>query len=415
VTKPVLVSIVGALVCAMAVWQSARVGMARSEALQALKTNDVAAADKAVNRLASDPEVHAARGIVLQRTDDYAGARRELERAVQLRPRDYFLWMMLGVTRDLDGDAAGGLAALRQSEEVAPAYAKPRWLMGNLLLRTGEIDEAFQQLRFAEEGNRALTPAVIDLAWGISRSDDVKTVELVQPKSDDARMALAVFLAGHRQGAAAIDQFRLTKSRPQPGADQLIQRLVESKFYTEAFEVWTRSRCPSCRPASFINSDFEEEIEIGNQLFGWQIPANINGVTPSVDAAEHASGAKSLRLDFHGNADAQTKLLSQFVIVEPGKRYASSLHAMTRSFVSNAALSVRVIDASEDKSIMLGQVAIPSEATGWRPYSIYFTSGANTRAVQLVVNREDCRDNYCPAFGTLWLDSFSIEEAKQSR
>ena len=74
-----------------------------------------------------------------------------------------------------------------------------------------------------------------------------------------------------------------------------------------------------------------------------------------------------------------------------------------------------VIDASEDKSITLGQVAISSEATGWRPYSIYFTSGANTRAVQLVVNREDCPDNYCPAFGTLWLDSFSIEEAQQTR
>jgi Flp pilus assembly protein TadD len=413
VTKPVLVSIVGAFVCALAAWQSARVGIARSEALYALKTNDVAAAGKAVNGLPADPEVHAARGIVLQRTDDYAGARRELERAVQLRPRDYFLWMMLGVTRDLDGDPAGGLAALRQSEEVAPGYAKPRWLLGNLLLRTGEIDEAFQQLRFAEERNRALTPAVIDLAWGVSRSDAARTLELVQPKSDDARMALAVFLAGHKQGAAAIDQFRLTKSQPQPVADQLIQRLVESKFYTEAFEVWTRSRCPACKPASFINGDFEAEIEIGNQLFGWQMPANINGVTPSVDAAEHSYGAKSLRLDFHGNTDPQTRLLSQFVIVEPGKQYAVSLYAMTRSFVSNAAPSVRVIDASGDKSNALGQIAIQPDATGWRPYSIYFTSGANTRAVQLLVNREDCRDNYCPAFGTLWLDAFSIEEARQ--
>ncbi len=403
-----LVGIVGALVCALAVWQSARVGLARSQALQALKTNDVAAADKAVNGLPADPEVHAARGIVLQRTDDYVGARRELERAVQLRPRDYFLWMMLGVTRDLDGDPAGGLAALRQSEEVALAYAKPRWLLGNLLLRTGEIDEAFQQLRFAEEQSHALTPAVIDLAWGISRSDAARTVQLVQPKSDDAHMALAVFLAGHKQGAAALEQFRLTKSPTQPVADQLMQRLVESKFYPEAFEVWTMSRCPSCQPASFINGNFEEEIAIGNQLFGWQIPANLNGVTPSVDAAEHASGAKSLRFDFHGNTDAQAKLLSQLVIVEPGKLYTVSVHAMTRSFVSSAAPSVRVIDASEDKSVTLGQFAIQPEGTGWRTYSIYFTSGENTRAVQLVVNREDCPNNYCPAFGTLWIDSFSI-------
>src|SRR6185369_15252061 len=110
---------------------------------------------------------------------------------------------------------------------LAPSYAKPRWLIGNLLLRTGEIDEAFRQLRIAEESNDALTPNIIDLAWGVSKNDPAKTVELIQPHTESARLGLAVFLAAHKQGAAALDQFRRTTSHPAAVVDQLIQRLIE--------------------------------------------------------------------------------------------------------------------------------------------------------------------------------------------
>jgi hypothetical protein len=212
-----------------------------------------------------------------------------------------------------------------------------------------------------------------------------------------------------------MEQFRLTTSLPRAGTDQLIQRLIESKSYVEAFEVWTRSRCPSCRPASFINGSFEEDIEIGNQFFGWQIAANISGVTPSIDTAEHEEGAKSLRIDFHGNSDPQTKMVSQLVIVEPGRRYRLSLHAMTKSFASTALPILRVIDAADDKSTTIAQTSIRPDASGWQQYLIYFTSGANTRAVRLVLNREDCPNNDCAAYGTLWLDSFLLEEASETK
>ena len=408
-TKPALVSIVGAFVCAVAIWESARIGFARTSALRALKTNDVAAADYAVNRLPGDAEVHVARGVVLQRTENYAEAGREFERAIQLRPRDYFVWMMLGVTRDLNGDQVNGVAALRESLALAPSYAKPRWLIGNLLLRTGEIDEAFRQLRIAEESNDALTPNIIDLAWGVSKNDPAKTVELIQPHTDSARLGLAVFLAAHKQGAAALDQFRRTTSHPAAVVDQLTRRLIESRSFVEGYEVWTKSHCPSCKPASIINGSFEEDIEIDNRGFGWQVPGNINGVTMSVDNTEHEHGAKSLRVDFHGDADPQTSLVSQVVLVEPGRRYHVSLQAITKSLVSGSPPTVRVIDVSDDKSTPLAQLSIRLDASGWQLYSIDFNSGPNTRAVRLVVNREGCLNNHCAAFGTLWLDAFSIE------
>jgi hypothetical protein len=223
-------------------------------------------------------------------------------------------------------------------------------------------------------------------------------------------MAVAIFFASHKEGAAALDQFRNARSPTAAASEQLTRRLIESRFWGEAYEVWTKAHCLSCKPASFINGSFEEDVEIGNQSFGWQIPGNINGVTLSVDTSEHENGAKSLRIDFHGNTDPQSKLASQLVVVEPGRRYRVSLHVMTKSFVSTAGPIVRVFDASDDTPTALAQLPIRTEASGWQFDSIYFTSRTNTRAVRLVVNREACPNNYCAAFGTLWLDSFGFDE-----
>jgi tetratricopeptide (TPR) repeat protein len=411
VNKPVLVSILVAVVCAFAFRESAHAGFARTYAMRALSTNGIESGERAAQLAPADAEVHGARGVVLQRTENYGDACRELERAIQLRPRDYFLWMMLGVTRDLNDNQPGGLAALRESIRLAPFYAKPRWLTGNLLLRMGQVDDAFQQMRFAAERDAVLLPNVIDLAWGASRNDAAQTLALMQPQTDGARMALASFLAAHKEGAASLDQFRHAKSPAVAASDQLTQRLIESRFFSEAYEVWAKTHCPLCKPGAFVNGSFEEAVELNNQGFGWQIPANIKGVTPSVDEAEHENGSKSLRLDFNSPTETQAVLLSQLLVVKPGARYRISVHARTKAFLSITNPVIKVVDLSGDKSTTLAQSVIKSDTSEWQPYALYFSSGPNTGVVRLILTREECLNNPCPAFGTLWLDSFFLEEA----
>jgi hypothetical protein len=409
VNKSALIGIGGLLVCAFAIWESARIGSARAYAIKALMTNGVDYAQTSVRKSPNDAEVHAARGIVLQRTEDYAEGCRELERAVQLRPRDYFLWMMLGITRDLNGDQQGALTALRESVALAPAYAKPHWLMGNLLLRMNQIDEGFQELRVAAEADSELLPNVIDLAWGLSRNDAARTVAVVGPQTDAEHLSLAIFLAGHNEGSAALDQFSRMKSPATSGADQLMQRLINARFFAEAFEVWTKTRCRSCKPGSILNANFEEDIAIPAQGFGWQITNNSPNVTLSIDTSEHEQGARSLRIDFHGDSEAASPLVSQFVLVNPGVRYRLNFHAMTRSFVSAATPVVRVIDASNSAGAALGQSSNLNDAAAWHGFTVDFTSNADTRAIQLILTRSGCPGTTCAAFGTVWIDSVTLE------
>ncbi len=406
--KSALIGTVCLFVCALTIWESARIGFARTCAIKALTSNGAGYAEKSVRKLPNDAEVHAARGIVLQRTEDYAEGCRELERAVQLRPRDYFLWMMLGITRDLNGDQQGALTALRESVTLAPTYAKPRWLIGNLLLRMNQTDEGFQQLRAAAEADSSLLPNVIDLAWGFSRNDPAMTAAFVGPQSTEAHMSLAIFLAQHKEGSAALDQFRLIKPPAGTASDQLAQQLIESKSFGEAFEVWSNTHCASCRPGSLVNGDFESDIAMSKQGFGWQITNPSPNVTLSIDTAEHEEGARSLRIDFQGESDSARPLISEFVVVNPATRYRLSFQALTRAFVSAGVPVVEVMDASSSGGSVLGK---SSHLTGttWHDYSVDFTTSANTHAIQLILTRAGCPANACSAFGTIWLDSFALE------
>jgi len=408
--KRITIAAVGIVACAFGIWQAARVGVARTLAQYAIVTNDRDAAARSVRLLPNDAETHSTRGVVLQHTENYLAATRELERAVQLRPRDYFPWMILGVTRDINGDAKGALDALRQSVALAPGYAKTHWQLGNLLLRLGQTDEAFRELRFAALSDPTLLPNVIDLAWGTYRNDAAKTVEVIQPQKDSARLALAIFFAQHKQGTGALDQFRALKSTPDERVHDLVHELLTAKLFSEAFEVWLRIHNVPATTPSLRNGGFEEDIVVGQNGFGWRIPSDPSNVTISIDPSQFQSGARSLRIDFHGNSKPADPLASQFVVVKPLTHYQLTFYVSSKDFVSAAPPIVTARDAADEKIIIARSASLITDAGGWRSTSVDFITGKETNAVDIKLSRQDCSSDPCAAFGTLWLDSFALSE-----
>jgi Flp pilus assembly protein TadD len=51
---------------------------------------------------------------------DWAGAAKELEIAVELSPREYNIWLYLGIALLNSRDEAGALKALTRARELAP-------------------------------------------------------------------------------------------------------------------------------------------------------------------------------------------------------------------------------------------------------------------------------------------------------
>jgi Tetratricopeptide repeat len=425
-TRRIIIAGLASVLCCWGIWQAARVGWARTlteyaatqrrdnvavfVATQAGVSDARSAADRAVVLLPADAETHAGRADLLQRLEDYQQARDEFERAVQLRPRDYYLWMLLGVTRDQNEDQEGALRALRQAAALAPSYAQPRWQLGNLLLRMGQLDQAFVELCRAAESNPYLWPNVDDLAWGVYGRDAGAVVRVIQPATDTARMALALFFARHNQGAAALDQFRSTVVKSDKKSESLLDELLRGKAFTEAYEVWTQMHGFPLKDAGTIrDGGFEGVLTVGQTGFGWQITPNVVNVAMSIDEGAHQSGARSLRIDFRGNSTPTSPLLTQIVLVKPLTHYHFGLSALSKDFVSAADPVITLIDASDPKNAVLAQSPpLRSDPNVWREFAIDFTTNADTQAITITFARQACANNPCPAFGTVWLDSVSV-------
>lgn len=369
-------------------------------------------ADEAVRLSPSDAEPHAVRGILLQQAESYAEAQLEVERAVQLRPRDFTIWLLLGIIRDENQDQQGALIAFQRAKALAPAYSQPRWLLGNLLLRMNHPDEAFAELRKASASDPELLPNVIDLAWGTYGGDVNKVLAIVPPQTDAAHVDLALFFARHQQGSTAADQFLLAKVTSARKAEALLAELLTARAFGDAYRVWAQMHGLPGTDAigSIRDGGFESPITVGESGFGWQIAPDVTNVAMSIDEGARQSGNRSLRVDFHGDSNPQSPLLTQIILVKPLTHYHLGLAVLTKDFVSAVDPVVTLTDASDPKSAVLAQsTPLRSDANVWRDFAIDFTTNANTQAITITLLRQTCTNNPCPAIGTVWLDSVSID------
>jgi hypothetical protein len=432
--KRIIIAVLASVLCGWGIWQTTHVGLARTLDEYAARgrrdnvaawvqtiaqvTEPQAAADRAVALSPHDAEAYSVQGDVFQSVGDFGRARDAYARAVRLRPRDYYLWLVLGVMRDQNQDQEGAQQALRQSVALAPFYAQPHWQLGNLLLRMGQVDQAFSEVRQAAIGDPSLWPNVIDLAWGVYRHDAAAVASALRPESDIDRMSLALFFARNNQSAAAVDQFRQCRSIEGPWrnrTESLLNTLLSARAFTEAYEVWSRMKgAPLTSGTEVRDGGFEEAIVVGQSGFGWQITAGVPNVAMSFDEAEHQSGKRSLRIDFRGNSNPAAPLLTQILLVKPLTRYHVSLFARSQDFLSAADPIITLLDASDPKGTVLAQSPpLRSDPKVWREFMVDFTTKAETRAVTISLARQNCGDP-CPAFGTLWLDSVSIRNLAAS-
>jgi hypothetical protein len=388
-------------------------GSARLLERYALITNSVAAANQAVATAFSDPDAHLTRATVLSKSRLTAEARDAQEQAVRLRPKDYSLWLGLGIQRDDAGETEAAVDAFNEAVRLAPYYAQAHWQRGNLLLRLGRYDDAFADLRLAANSNRIFLPVVIDLAWGISHGDAKLAEQLIGPADSKARIQFARFLARAGKGREALDQFRaVEKSISENERRDLVRQLIDAREYQEAFEIWKGSMDLNVdkQPVMF-DGGFEGQLAYDEVGFGWRINRNQEKTVLSQDAVEHQGGSKSLRIVFEGNSTPTTPLITQTLLVEPQKAYKINFAVMTRDLVTGGLPLVQVSDAATGQ--LLGKSNnFPQASSPWQTISLEFSTLPTSTAIILNVERTSCSSTPCPIFGVVWLDSFSVEEVR---
>jgi len=408
----VLVSFVAFVACVWGLWASGRTTLARLIVKYGSAAVNPGTLDTAIKLTPADAEGHYARAELSNYLGQPAEALSELELAVSLRPRDYALWLELGMTRDELEDPDGALSAFNESVRLAPHYSKPRWQRGNLLFRMGRYDEAFVDLRNAATSNPGLLPGLIDLAWGASGHDPGLTEQLLQIQTS-GRLNLATFFANHGQPENALTQFRLAQNVTDEKRRDLVTALVTAGAYTEGFVVWRNGGSTSSDNSikgTVYDGGFESALTFSNEGFGWRPAHDGPGLSLSLDPNSPYAGARSLRIDFNGNSNPDLPIVTQLVLVEPAAHYKLSFVARTKNISTGGPLLIIVKDTTTAGSPRIGSSSpFPANSESWQVFNLEFVTGATTRAVMISLQRAGCASSPCPIFGTLNLDSFSLE------
>jgi hypothetical protein len=335
----------------------------------------------------------------------------EYKQAIRLRPRDYVFWLGLARAHELNEDSTSAIAAAGQAVRLAPYYAQTHWQLGNILVRAGRHDDAFKELRLSAECDPRLLPAVIDLAWQLSGGHTQLIKEVIQPQSSDSFTALAEYFRKQGRINEAIEVFQAAGAGAKENRQQFLDELIAGRKFKEAWLLWSSDHDESHRNSvsGLVDPGFEYESKLDEVGFGWRRDTRAQSVSLSLDGNNPKEGRWSLRVDFNGDSDPATPVISQLVPIEPLTSYKLRFVARTEGIVSGARPLVMVADANSNSP--LSQTSpFPQQVNEWQNYEIDFKSGETTNAIQLILRREACNKSPCPIFGRLWLDNFSLEK-----
>lgn len=364
-----------------------------------------------------DPQPQFAMAVLSRRSlmpDDFAESVRYHERAVSLSPNNYLLWMSLGQAREQAGDRAGGEQALRRAAELAPAYALPRWHLGNLLLRANRMDEAFTELRRAADANPTLRPQVFNMAWQVYRGDTGRIIATVAT-SAPARAQLIENLINRNRLDEALRLWSNLSATEKAEQQVVGERLARTLYENKRFHLMMRvqremGRADAQRAAigNLLNGGFEEQVATaGNSLFDWQITR-----TPQaqihLDPRWRHGGEHSLRIVFNAPTAFELRFASQLILVEPQRRYRLQHYVRTEELLSISTPLTEVLDAATDH-ILASSTPLPNGTNEWQSVTLEFTTPAGIEAVRVRLGRASCTDAICPIFGKVWYDDFNFE------
>jgi tetratricopeptide (TPR) repeat protein len=401
------------------------VGSTMAETAPASYASDPAAAREsaeAATRLSpDDPETHLMLARLSQLSfepDGVERALREYEEAARLAPNNYLIWLEAGRARAALGDSAGGIEALRRSAALAPNYAQPRWHLGNALLRAGQNEEAFAELRRAADADSALRPQVFNLAWQVYSPDMARVIDVVG-KTPEARAQLVKVLGGRGRFDDALAIWgSLSEAERRAHHDTGVE-LAQSLFGRGQFHSALRTLheagavSEELKEEKVWNAGFEADVgQSGWQPFQWEV-TQPPGAQIAIDARAAASGRRSLRIIFNSSGQLEFNTVSQTVAVQPSAHYRLTYSQKTEELRSVATLFVAATNASGEPgaavTLVGSNVNAPTGTTEWKQNAVEFTTGPNTQAFTIRVVRAGCPEGACPIYGKIWYDDFNLE------
>jgi tetratricopeptide (TPR) repeat protein len=291
---------------------------------------------------------------------------RSLRKAVALDPYSAEALLDLAAAYDEQGDSAEARRAFLAAQRVYPLSADVDWSYGNFLLRQGEQDAAFSEIRKAVELEPKRAAEAFSRALRVQPDANVLLDKAV-PASPAVYLPILLSLSN----AGDLDNAQLVWNRlialrqkvPMSEIYFFINELIHQKRVPDAVRAWDQAVSimqnpppPDAAGSLLWDGGFESGYTGGG--FSWHFVPATSDVQISLDQAEKHSGERSLRILFNGHRNISFEDACHNIAPEPGRKYLLSAWVKTQSLTSSEGvrLQIFVFTATNTESVVSEEV-----------------------------------------------------------
>jgi tetratricopeptide (TPR) repeat protein len=346
---------------------------------------------------------------------DLPRAVRAYQSSLSFDPHSANTWLDLGTAFEFEGHITEARKSFLEAKRVYPLSAEVSWRYGNFLLRQGELENAFAEIRLAVAADPKHGGEAFSRCWHADPDLDL-ILDHVLPARPEVYLAVIFDLATENQTEPALKVWsRLAVLHPKLQLRQvfpLVNLLILGSRMEMANRVWEEAvqfSDVSTRPDPSGSVVWDGGFETGavGGGFAWEYPASFNSVQIRLDTREKHSGRQSLRLQFYGKRNLDFENACVIAPVRPSTAYRFSGWVRTRGLTTGEGLrfSLRSVDVPG------ARVFLTPEIHGSEPWTLVeasWTSEKVSHGVQICIRRNASGKLENEIRGTAWVDDVSL-------
>ena len=341
-------------------------------------------------------------------------------KALEIDPGYTSAWLELAATYESEGNDVAARNAFLNAKKSYPLSAEVSWQYGNFLLRQGELEPAFAEIRRAVEADPKRAVEAFSRCLRVE-PDPTVILDRVLPTNGDIYMAVMVALARDGQIDNALKVWaRIVGMHPKIGmydVFDLVRDLRETGRQREAHEVWVQgaelaglAQLEGPRNSMIWDGGFESDIT--SDAYAWRFAKTSRSVQIGFDAQEKYSGKRSLRVSFDGSSDIAFYDVCQTVPVQAGTVYELSAWMKSKDLTTDQGVRIELRPGIPGVN---GAVTTDIRGTQpWRRFATIWPATIDNQEVQICLRRDPSDQEDNKIRGTAWVDDVALTPIPKS-
>jgi len=346
---------------------------------------------------------------------DSSRAIRSYLSALSFNPLSYETWLDLAIAYESEDNLTAARDAFLHAKKIYPLSAEVSWRYGNFLLRQGEIDPAFREMKQAVAADPKRSAEAFSRALRSGSTVDT-ALDRVLPPIAEAYLDVVWDQTTDKHTDNALKVWNRMSSFPPRIAlndsFSLVNALLNERRISEAGTVWNQAVVFSGLsdlqgPANSVLWDGGFESNVSGGGFSWIFSAPVAGVQVGFDAGEKHSGNRSLRLFFQGRSNINYTDVCHYVPVKPLTSYLFSAWVKTRALTTDQGIrfQLRPLDTRFSSTANTSDV---HGAAPWTLVQMSWGSASDAHEVQVCIARFPSQEENNKIQGTAWVDDVAL-------